>query len=105
MGRGRREKVAKNSSITNLIYISGGIVFVILIVFTITFAVYNKKLKEYSYSSLTTEKIDTGIIYVLMKKKFRKVHHSNVKTKKCNKQTKPKPAACTEGTDQSLNTE
>lgn len=57
MRRGRREKIEKNNSVRNLIYISGGIVLVILIAFAITFIVYNNKLKDYSYSSLTTEKI------------------------------------------------
>lgn len=57
MRRGRREKMEKNNSVKNLLYISGGIVLVILIAFAITFVVYNNKLKEYSYSSLTTEKI------------------------------------------------
>lgn len=57
MRRGRREKRINNNSIANLIYISGGILLVIFIAFIITFLVYNKKLKEYSYSSLTTEKI------------------------------------------------
>ena len=57
MRRGRREKIEKNNSVRNLLYISGGIVLVILIAFAITFIVYNNKLKDYSYSSLTTEKI------------------------------------------------
>ena len=56
MRRGRRERVEDNS-FKRLIYISGGILLVILITFAITFIVYNNKLKEYNYSSLTTEKI------------------------------------------------
>ena len=57
MRRGRREKIEKDNSVKKLLYISGGIVLVILIAFAITFVVYNNKLKEYSYSALTTEKI------------------------------------------------
>ena len=57
MRRGRREKIEKNNNVKNLLYISGGIVLIILIAFAITFVVYNNKLKDYSYSSLTTEKI------------------------------------------------
>ena len=56
MRRGRRERIEKNN-VRSLLYISGGIVLVILVAFAITFVVYNNKLKEYSYSSLTTEKI------------------------------------------------
>lgn len=37
---------------------------------------------HHPYPTLTTEKTDTGIIYVLVKKKLRKVHHSNVKRNK-----------------------
>ena len=60
---------------------------------------------SHPYPTLTTKKIDTGIIYVLVREKLRKVHHSNMKTKKSNKQTRPKPADCTKGTDQFLNTD
>ena len=56
MRRGRREKYEDNH-FKRLIYISGGVLLIILIAFAITFVVYNNKLKEYSYSSLTTEKI------------------------------------------------
>ena len=56
MRRGRRER-REDSHLKRLIYISGGVLLVILITFIITFVVYNNKLKEYSYSSLTTEKI------------------------------------------------
>ena len=57
MRRGRREKIEKDNSVKKLLYISGGIVLVILIAFAITFVIYNNKLKDYSYSALTTEKI------------------------------------------------
>ena len=57
MRRGRREKVNNNSSFKHFIYLSGGIVLVILITFIATFVVYNNKLKETTYSTLTTEKI------------------------------------------------
>lgn len=57
MRRGRRERRDKNNNVKYLLYLSGGIVLVIFITFAITFVVYNNKLKEYSYSSLTTEKI------------------------------------------------
>ena len=56
MRRGRRERIEDNS-FKRLIYVSGGILLVILITFAITFFAYNNKLKEHSYSSLTTEKI------------------------------------------------
>lgn len=51
----RREKV--NNSFKHFVLLSGGIVLVILITFVITFIVYNNKLKDYTYSALTTEKI------------------------------------------------
>ncbi len=56
MRRGRREKVG-NNNFKHLVFLSGGIVLVILITFVVTFIVYNNKLKESSYSTLTTEKI------------------------------------------------
>lgn len=56
MRRGRREKVQDNH-LKRLIYISGGVVLVALLTFVITFIIYNNKLKDSSYSSLTTEKI------------------------------------------------
>jgi len=55
MRRGRREKV--NNNFKHFVYLSGGIVLVMLITFIATFVVYNNKLKESSYSALTTEKI------------------------------------------------
>lgn len=57
MRRGRREKIEKNSNIKYLVYVSGGIALIMLLTFAITFVVYNKKIKESSYSALTTEKI------------------------------------------------
>lgn len=55
MRRGRREKV--NNNFKHLIFLSGGILLAIIITFIITFVVYNNKLKDSSYSSLTAEKI------------------------------------------------
>lgn len=57
MRRGRREKYNSNNDFKYFVFLSGGIVLVILITFVITFIVYNNKLKENSYSALTTEKI------------------------------------------------
>lgn len=57
MRRGRREKVNSNNGFRHFIFLSGGIVLVILITFVITFIVYNNKLKDTTYSALTTEKI------------------------------------------------
>lgn len=56
MRRGRREKV-NNNNFKHLIFLSGGILLAIIITFIITFVVYNNKLKNSSYSSLTAEKI------------------------------------------------
>ena len=56
MKRGRREKI-NNNGFRHFIFLSGGIVLIILITFVITFIIYNNKLKESSYSALTTEKI------------------------------------------------
>ncbi len=56
MRRGRREKV-NNKNFKHLIFLSGGIVLIMLITFIITFIIYNNKLKNSTYSSLTTEKI------------------------------------------------
>ncbi len=55
MRRGRREKSSNNFKY--LVFLSGGIVLVILITFVVTLIIYNNKLKNSSYSSLTTEKI------------------------------------------------
>lgn len=57
MRRGRREKINKNNGFRNFVFLSGGIVLIMLITFVITFIIYNSKLKESSYSSLATEKI------------------------------------------------
>lgn len=57
MGRGRREKRKENNNIKSLLYLSGGIVLVVIITFVITFIVYNKKIKESNISSLSVEKI------------------------------------------------
>lgn len=56
MRRGRREKINDNN-FKKFVYLSGGIVLVMIITFIVTFVVYNNKLKESSYSALTTEKI------------------------------------------------
>lgn len=56
MRRGRREKV-KDNSFKHLMILSGGVLLVILITFVVTFIIYNNKLKNSSYSSLSTEKI------------------------------------------------
>lgn len=56
MRRGRRLK-KENNNVKYLLYLSGGILLIILVTFVITFIVYNNKLKNYNYSSLTTEKI------------------------------------------------
>lgn len=57
MRRGRRERIEKNSGIKSLIYLSIGVALIMLITFAITFVVYNNKIKNSTYSSLTTEKI------------------------------------------------
>lgn len=56
MRRGRREK-ANNNNFKHLVFLSGGVVLIMLITFVITLIIYNNKLKSSSYSSLTTEKI------------------------------------------------
>ena len=56
MRRGRREKV-KDSNFKNLIYVSGGILLILIITFVVTLIIYNNKLKESTYSLLSTEKI------------------------------------------------
>ncbi len=56
MRRGRREKV-NNNNFKHLVFLSGGVVLIILITFVVTLIIYNNKLKNSSYSSLTTEKI------------------------------------------------
>ena len=56
MRRGRREKI-NNNGFKHFIFLSGGVVLIIFITFVITFIVYNNKLKDTTYSALTTEKI------------------------------------------------
>jgi len=56
MRRGRREKVT-NNGFKHFIFLAGGLLLVILITFIVTFIVYNNKIKESTYSALTTEKI------------------------------------------------
>jgi len=46
-----------NNNFKYLIYLSGGIILIIVITFIITYAVYNNKLKKTNQSLLTTEKI------------------------------------------------
>ena len=57
MRRGRREKFDSNNSFRHFIFLSGGMILVILVTFVITFIVYNNKIKDSTYSALTTEKI------------------------------------------------
>lgn len=56
MRRGRREKHT-NNSFRHFIFLSGGVLLVILITFIATFVIYNNKIKDSTYSALTTEKI------------------------------------------------
>lgn len=56
MRRGRRALKEKNYS-KNLLFFTGGILLVIILTFVITFIVYNNKLKNSTYSTLTAEKI------------------------------------------------
>lgn len=57
MRRGRRERIEKNNGIKHLVYLAAGTALIMLITFAVTFFVYNNKIKNASYSSLTTEKI------------------------------------------------
>lgn len=57
MRKGRRERIEKNNGIKHLVYLSAGTALIMLITFAVTLAVYNNKIKNASYSSLTTEKI------------------------------------------------
>ena len=56
MRRGRRELRQRNYS-RNLLFLVGGFLLLIILTFAITFAVYNNKLKNSTYSTLTAEKI------------------------------------------------
>ena len=57
MRRGRRERIEGKSSLKRFFYLSVGALIIIILIFAVTFIVYNNKLKQYSYSTLTTEKI------------------------------------------------
>lgn len=57
MKRGRREKIERNNNAKYLLYLSGGVLLIMIITFIIIFTIYKNKLKEYTYSGLTTEKI------------------------------------------------
>lgn len=56
MRRERRQQYVRNS-LKNMLYLSGGILLVILTTFVITFLVYKNKLKNISYSTLTADKV------------------------------------------------
>ena len=56
MRRGRRELRQKSYS-RNLLFLVGGFLLLIILTFAITFAIYNNKLKNSTYSTLTAEKI------------------------------------------------
>lgn len=56
MRRGRRELKQRNYS-RNLLFFVGGFLLLIILTFVITFAIYNNKLKNSTYSTLTAEKI------------------------------------------------
>lgn len=57
MRRGRREKIETRGNGRYLLYLSLGILGIMIITFLITFIVYKNKLKNSSYSDLTAEKI------------------------------------------------
>ncbi len=56
MRRGRRELRQKNYS-RNLLFLGGGFLLLIILIFVITLVIYNNKLKNSTYSTLTAEKI------------------------------------------------
>ena len=57
MKKGKREKINVRHRFKKIVYLSiGGLVFIFLIL-TITFTIYNNRLKKYNYSSLSTDKI------------------------------------------------
>ena len=56
MRRGRRELRQRNYS-RNLLFLVGGFLLLIILTFVITFVIYNNKLKNSTYSTLTAEKI------------------------------------------------
>ncbi len=57
MRRGRREKIDNNNNFKRFVYASVGILLAIIITFIVTLIIYNNKLKNSTYSSLTSEKI------------------------------------------------
>ena len=57
MRRGRREKRGNSLYFKRIFITTGAVLFLIIAAFIITFIVYNNKIKNSSYSSLTTEKI------------------------------------------------
>lgn len=56
MSRGRRAK-KKDNSVKYFIYLSGGVLLAVILTFIITLVIYNSKLKDASYSSLSTKEI------------------------------------------------
>ena len=52
MRRGRRELRQRNYS-RNLLFLAGGFLLLIILTFVITFVIYNNKLKNSTYSTLT----------------------------------------------------
>ena len=56
MRRGIRESRQRNYS-RNLLFLVGGFLLLIILTFVITFVIYNNKLKNSTYSTLTAEKI------------------------------------------------
>ena len=56
MRRGRRDLRQKSYS-RNLLFLVGGFLLLIILTFVITFVIYNNKLKNSTYSTLTAEKI------------------------------------------------
>lgn len=56
MSRGRRAK-RKDNSVKYFIYLSGGVLLAVILTFIITLVVYNNRLKDASYSSLSTKEI------------------------------------------------
>ena len=56
MSRGRRAK-RKDNSVKYFIYLSGGVLFAVILTFIITLVIYNNRLKDASYSSLSTKEI------------------------------------------------
>ena len=57
MKRGRREKFESKGNGRYFLYLSIGILLVMVVTFIVTFSIYNSKLKNSDYSELTAEKI------------------------------------------------